>query len=49
MDTIARHFLAKRKVKQVRKILLDVEERSIVGLLDKLVVSHSTVKFGSYP
>lgn len=49
MHLIVKHFLPKNKKPIVRKIVLDLEERSVVTLLDILVKQHSEVKFGSYP
>jgi hypothetical protein len=44
-----KHFLPKNKKPITRKIVLDLEERSLVGLLNSLVAEHTEVKFGSYP
>ncbi len=49
MKLIVQHFLPKNKKPVVRKIVLDLEERSLVSLLDALVAEHNEVKFGSYP
>lgn len=49
MHLIVKHFLPKNKKPVVRKIVLDLEERNLVALLDVLVKQHSEVKFGSYP
>jgi hypothetical protein len=50
MKIITQHFLKKRQVKYTKKIILNVEERSIVRILDTLVESTKPgVKFGSYP
>ncbi len=49
MTTIAQHFLARRSVRAIRKIVLAEEERALLPLLDALVKSHPAVKFGSYP
>lgn len=49
MKTITQHYLTMRQVKHTKKIILDVEERSIVNTLDTLVASDLGVKFGSYP
>lgn len=49
MQLIVKHFLPRNKKPIVRKIVLDLEERNLVALLDILVKQHSEVKFGSYP
>lgn len=49
INTIVRNFLSSQPSKKTKKIILDVEERSIVSLLDKLVAVCPDVKFGSYP
>eukprot|EP01032_Pedospumella_encystans_P020558 gene20558-23351_t len=49
MKLIVQHFLPKNKKPVVRKIVLDLEERNLVSLLDALVAEHNEVKFGSYP
>ena len=51
MDIIAKHFIRPRRDKVMvgRSIVLAVEENSIVGILNELVVKHNTIKFGSYP
>lgn len=49
MKLIVKHFLTKNVKKKMRKIVLDVEEKSLVVALDDLVRQHSQVKFGSYP
>ena len=50
MKTISRHFLKMRQLQHTKKIILNVEESSIVKILDALVDKFSPgVKFGSYP
>lgn len=49
MHLIVKHFLPKNKKPIVRKIVLDLEEKNLVAILDQLVARHSEVKFGSYP
>ena len=50
MQLVVKHFLTKSQHKvEMRKIVLDVEERNLVELLDNLVQRHTQVKFGSYP
>jgi hypothetical protein len=49
MDLITKHFVPRSKAPEVRRIVLDVEERNLVRALDDLVVAHPEVKFGSYP
>jgi FAD synthetase len=49
MELIVKHFLSKSRRMHSRKIVLDLEERSLVKVLDALVGQHAGVKFGSYP
>lgn len=56
MSLLVKYFLAKNPVMEKRKIILDVEERKIVSMLDSVVQRYSHdhdsqqgVKFGSYP
>jgi molybdopterin-biosynthesis enzyme MoeA-like protein len=49
MELIVKHFLSKSRRAHSRKIVLDLEERSLVKVLDALVAQHAGVKFGSYP
>lgn len=46
---IAKHFLIKQSVKETRKIVLDVDERHVVHVLDQFVAKNQEVKVGSYP
>lgn len=46
---IAKHFLMKQSVKETRKIVLDVDERHVVHVLDQFVAKNQEVKVGSYP
>ena len=50
MKLIVKHFVkTNNKALETYRIVLDVEESSIVQLLDTLVAAHPEVKFGSYP
>lgn len=49
MELIVKHFLTRNKKLTSRKIVLDLEERALVSVLDRLVAMHREVKFGSYP
>lgn len=49
MQLLTKHFLQKHQVMEVRKIILDVEERTLVSQLDGFVSRFPLVKVGSYP
>lgn len=49
MTLLAKHFLPRAPVQEVRKIVLDIEERNLVMHLDALVQRCPRVKIGSYP
>jgi len=49
MDLIVKHFLEVQPRLVSRKIVLKIEERSLINMLDSLVDVHGDVKFGSYP
>jgi len=49
MHLIVKYFIQKNKKLEIRKIVLDLEERMLVSVLDLLVVEHRNVKIGSYP
>jgi hypothetical protein len=49
MHLIVKYFIQKNKKLEIRKIVLDLEERMLVSVLDLLVVEHKDVKIGSYP
>lgn len=49
MDLLVKHFLSKSRRLVSRKIVLDIEETALLGVLDTLVAQHADVKFGSYP
>eukprot|EP01038_Epipyxis_sp_PR26KG_P009445 gene9445-12726_t len=49
MDLIVKYFLAKYKPLETRKIILDIEEKTIVTILNTIVNKFGNVKFGSYP
>lgn len=49
MDLLVKHFLCKSKRRVSRKIVLDIEETTLLSVLDALVAQHGDVKFGSYP
>ena len=49
MHLIVKYFIQKNKKLEIRKIVLDLEERLLVSVLDVLVVEHRDVKIGSYP
>ena len=51
VDLIAKHFIYPRnnQIMIGKSIVLGIEENSIVGILNNLVVEHSNVTFGSYP
>jgi hypothetical protein len=49
MNLITKYFLTKYKLLEIRKIVLDLEERNLVNILNLLVKSNPDVKFGSYP
>jgi len=49
MHLIVKYFLQKNKKLEIRKIVLDLDEKNLVSILDVLVDQHKDVKFGSYP
>eukprot|EP00597_Dinobryon_sp_UTEXLB2267_P005785 CAMPEP_0170064466 /NCGR_PEP_ID=MMETSP0019_2-20121128/4939_1 /TAXON_ID=98059 /ORGANISM="Dinobryon sp., Strain UTEXLB2267" /LENGTH=580 /DNA_ID=CAMNT_0010271135 /DNA_START=93 /DNA_END=1831 /DNA_ORIENTATION=- len=49
MDLMVKYFLTKYTQLETRKIVLDVEERKIVHLLDAFVQRNEEVKVGAYP
>lgn len=49
MMLMTKHFLKQHAVFETRKIVLDIEERSVVQQLDCLVERFPEVKIGSYP
>jgi molybdopterin-biosynthesis enzyme MoeA-like protein len=49
MRLIAKHFLPVGHMIDTCKIVLGLEERRLVSVLDALVAAHTEVKFGSYP
>ena len=49
MDLIVKYFLSRNHRPHRRKIVLDLEERALVSVLDCFVAKHERVKFGSYP